>query len=56
MQLSSKLIVGFGISNKSTFDTACDFMNGAIIGSAFVNYLKSNGTGTIDKFVKGILG
>ena len=55
MNLTTKLIVGFGISSKSTFDTACDYMNGAIIGSAFVNHLKAEGVGTIDKFVKGII-
>ncbi len=55
MNLKSKLIVGFGISNKSTFDTACDYMNGAIIGSAFVNHLKQEGSNTIDVFVKSII-
>lgn len=56
MGLKSKLIVGFGISNKSTFDTACEYMNGAIIGSAFVNFLKDKGVDKIDEFVKGIIG
>lgn len=56
MNLKSKLIVGFGISSKSTFDTACEYMNGAIIGSAFVNYLKEEGVDTIGRFVKGITG
>jgi len=55
MNLKSKLIVGFGISSKSTFDTACEYMNGAIIGSAFVNHLKNEGVDTIDQFVKGII-
>ena len=32
MNLKSTLIVGFGISNKTTFNTACKYMNGAIIG------------------------
>lgn len=56
MNLKSKLIVGFGISSKSTFDTACEFMNGAIIGSAFVNFLKEKGVDRINEFVKGIIG
>ena len=56
MELSSPLIVGFGISNKSTFDTACNYMNGAIIGSAFINFLDKNGTQSIDVFTKNILG
>ncbi|MEI6864672.1 tryptophan synthase subunit alpha [Flavicella sp.] len=56
MGLKSTLIVGFGISSKSTFDTACEYMNGAIIGSAFVNFLKDKGINKIDQFVKGIIG
>lgn len=56
MNLKSKLIVGFGISNQSTFDTACEYMNGAIIGSAFINFLREKGTDSIDQFVKGIIG
>jgi tryptophan synthase alpha chain len=56
MELKNTLIVGFGISNKSTFDTACKYMNGAIIGSAFINHLDKNGVDTIDTFVKGIIG
>jgi tryptophan synthase alpha chain len=56
MDLKSKLIVGFGISSKSTFDTACEYMNGAIIGSAFINFLKEKGVDRIDEFVKGIIG
>ncbi|MFC2110437.1 tryptophan synthase subunit alpha [Bacteroidota bacterium] len=56
MNLKSKLIVGFGISNKSTFDTACEYMNGAIIGSAFINFLDESGVVAIPNFTKGILG
>jgi tryptophan synthase alpha chain len=55
MNLKSMLIVGFGISNKSTFRKACEYMNGAIIGSAFINFLKDKGVGQISAFAKGIL-
>ena len=55
MNLKSTLIVGFGISNRSTFNTACEYMNGAIIGSAFVNFLDKNGSEKIEDFVKEIL-
>ncbi|MDX1829025.1 MAG: tryptophan synthase subunit alpha [Lutibacter sp.] len=55
MNLKSTLIAGFGISNKTTFDTACKYVNGAIIGSAFINFLQENGTETISKFVEDIL-
>jgi tryptophan synthase alpha chain len=39
MQLSIPRLIGFGISNKETFDQACAHANGAIIGSAFINLL-----------------
>lgn len=55
MNLKSILIVGFGISNKSTFNKASEYMNGAIIGSSFINFLNKNGTDSINKFVKAIL-
>ena len=32
-------MVGFGISNKQTFDAACAHASGAIIGSRFVTLL-----------------
>lgn len=55
MNLQSKLIVGFGISDKSTFDTACSYANGAIIGSAFIKNLGKNGVSKIDEFIKPIV-
>lgn len=55
MNLKSTLIVGFGISNKSTFNTACKYMNGAIIGSAFINFLQEKGVAEIPSFVTEIL-
>jgi tryptophan synthase alpha chain len=39
MQLKSPSIIGFGISNNDTFEKACDYANGAIVGSAFVKLL-----------------
>ena len=54
MQLKSKLIIGFGISDKPTFKTACDFADGAIIGSAFIKHLGSHGVENIDTFISPI--
>lgn len=54
MNLQSPQIVGFGISNKETFEQATKTTNGAIIGSAFVNQLTKNGLGAIDDFIKKI--
>ena len=55
MQLKNKLIVGFGIANKTMFDSVCEHMNGAIIGSAFIEFLKNKGTGAIKNFMQSIL-
>lgn len=55
MNLKSKLIIGFGISNHNTFSKACKYGNGAIIGSAFINQLEEKGVSRIGEFVKGIL-
>ena len=54
MNLKSNLIVGFGISDNETFTTACNYANGAIIGSAFIKELSKNGIGKIDSFIKSI--
>ena len=55
MNLQSKLIIGFGISDKQTFTTACNYANGTIIGSAFIKYLGKNGVDKIDDFIKPII-
>ena len=55
MNLQSKLIVGFGISDKETFNTVCTYANGAIIGSAFIKSLGTNGVEKIDEFIKPII-
>jgi tryptophan synthase, alpha chain (EC 4.2.1.20) len=55
MNLKNKLILGFGISDKKTFNTACKYMNGAIIGSAFIKHLGKHGVAKIDNFIKPIL-
>ena len=43
MNLQNPRLIGFGISDYETFSTACQYANGAIIGSAFIRTLeKSN--------------
>ena len=42
MNLSVQRLIGFGISNKETFDNACQYASGAIIGSAFINQLNKD--------------
>jgi tryptophan synthase alpha chain len=41
LKLSSPILMGFGIHDQDTFDTACTYFNGAIIGSAFIRALES---------------
>ncbi len=55
MNLQSNLIVGFGISNHQTFSKACEYGNGAIIGSAFIRFLEQNGVEKISDFVDSVL-
>ncbi len=40
MHLNKPLMIGFGISNKATFQAACEHASGAIIGSKFVTLLE----------------
>ena len=54
LKLKNPQIVGFGISNYDTFNAATTYAKGAIIGSAFIKYLKTNGTQNINKFIKTI--
>lgn len=42
MNLKNPRLIGFGISNKTTFDAACENASGAIIGSKFVSLLGSS--------------
>jgi len=44
MNLKSPRLIGFGISNRTTFEQACEFANGAIIGSAFIDALGQTGS------------
>lgn len=39
MQLKNPAVIGFGISNNDTFKKACEYAQGAIVGSAFVKFL-----------------
>lgn len=53
MKLNNPTMIGFGISSKETFDKACQYANGAIIGSAFVKQLQSdNVKGSVREFMK----
>ncbi|MDO4165677.1 MAG: tryptophan synthase subunit alpha [Bacteroides sp.] len=51
MNLRNPRMVGFGISNKQTFDAACANSSGAIIGSRFVTLL-NEAEGDAEKAIK----
>jgi tryptophan synthase alpha chain len=60
MKLKNPRLIGFGISDKTTFDIACQYAQGAIIGSAFIRALERGDTEgasvveTIEDFVGGV--
>jgi tryptophan synthase alpha chain len=55
MQLKNPAIIGFGISDNKSFAKACEYAAGAIVGSAFVKLLGTEGyLDKIEAFVKGI--
>ncbi len=58
MEIKVPRMIGFGISDAETFQTACSYANGAIIGSAFIKSLsgiKDSGLETvIHRFVHSI--
>ncbi len=41
MELQNPLLVGFGIKDNETFEAACEYNNGAIIGSAYIKALEN---------------
>lgn len=57
MQLKNPVLVGFGIKDKNTFDTACRYANGAIIGSAYIKALEQPGNiqSLTKKFLEQVL-
>lgn len=55
MQLKNPTIIGFGISDNKSFTKACEYANGAIVGSAFVKLLGTeNYLDKIPAFIKSI--
>lgn len=41
MKLSNPILVGFGIKDKASFEAACAYAQGAIIGTAFIQALEN---------------
>lgn len=42
MNLKNPVLVGFGIKDKASFDTVCQWADGAIIGSAYIKALENS--------------
>ena len=55
MNLKNPQIVGFGINNAETFNSATQHAKGAIIGSAFIKMLTSEGVPGISAFINSII-
>jgi tryptophan synthase alpha chain len=56
MKLKNPILVGFGIKDKTTFQTACKYANGAIIGSAYIKAIENSNTEeATKKFLEGVL-
>lgn len=43
MKLKNPCLIGFGVHDKNTFDTVCQYSRGAIIGSAFIKHITKKG-------------
>ena len=56
LQLKNPKLTGFGIHNMETFEAACKYSNGAIIGSAFIKHISEKGLSkeTVLEFIKTI--
>ncbi|HAI76855.1 MAG TPA: tryptophan synthase subunit alpha [Microscillaceae bacterium] len=56
MQLKNPKQIGFGIADKASFQTACQYAEGAIIGSAFIKAIAQSADlpASIRQFVQGL--
>lgn len=54
INLRNPQIIGFGINDLTTLNQATEFQKGAIIGSAFINFLKKNPVTNISNFIRRI--
>ena len=58
MNLKNARLIGFGISNHESFASACQYANGAIIGTAFIKAITGSNdvSKSTEEFVKKIKG
>ncbi len=57
LNLKNPVLIGFGIKDKSTFDAACEYAAGAIIGTAYIKALDgaSSISTTTQQFINAII-
>ena len=55
MNLKNQQLIGFGISNKITFQQAIKHQKGAIIGSSFIQFISKNKISDIKNFINNTL-
>ena len=58
LNLKNPILVGFGIKDKETFNDACKYSNGAIIGTAYIKALENSANieASTKDFLNKILG
>lgn len=58
MNLKNPRLIGFGIKDKTTFGKACEYANGAIIGSQFIRVLQQEGNieQNIKNYIQAVRG
>lgn len=55
MNLKNKRLIGFGISDNESFSKACQYADGAIIGSAFIKLLEEDSSAeNIKNYIQGV--
>jgi len=55
MDLNNPQVIGFGISDYKSFSQATQYAKGAIIGSAFVKHLTTEGSEKTEQFIRSLL-
>jgi len=57
LNLKNPVLIGFGIKDKTTFDIACKYASGAIIGSAYIKALQETNDidSTTSSFIQNII-
>ena len=55
MNLKNPQLIGFGISNKTTFQQAIKYQKGAIIGSGFIQFISKKEINNLEDFINTIL-